>query len=79
MNFGAGQTRVSGNSEVSNLANKALHQQWRNPLMLHEIIELLGGEIKTKKANVTYDFSLDSLERDSLIKPFLENDLKKCT
>ncbi len=77
LNFGAGQTRVSGNSEVSNLATKALHQQWKQPLMLHEIIELLGGEIKAKNANVTYDFSLDSLEKDSLIKPFLENDLKR--
>lgn len=77
LNFGAGQARVSGNSEISNLATKALHQQWSNPLLLSQIIELLGGEIITNKDKFDYNLSLDVLTKDSLIKPFTENDLKR--
>ena len=76
LNFGAGNTRVSGNSEISNLATKALYQQWNDPLMLTEIIELLGGNIIGAKDKADYNFSLDSLEKDSFIKLFTDNDLK---
>jgi len=75
LNFGAGQARVSGNSEVSILATQALYQQWSNPLLLHEVIELLGGEIISYKDKADYNLSLDRLERDTLVKVFTENDL----
>lgn len=74
LNFGAGQSRVSGNSEISNLATQALYQQWRHTLPLHEIIELLGGTIITHNKNTDYDFSLATLEKDTFIKVFTDND-----
>lgn len=73
LNFGAGHARVSGNSEISNLATRALYQQWNNPLSFTKIIELLGAEIVTDRAEATNDFSLDLLEKDSFIKLFSEN------
>ncbi|MGX1931212.1 hypothetical protein [Flagellimonas sp. 2504JD4-2] len=76
LNIGAGQARVSGNSEVSNLATQALHQQWSSPLMLNEMIELLGGSIIKNKDQADYNLSLEKLEKDTLIKLFQENDLK---
>lgn len=76
LNFGAGHTRVSGNSEISMLATKALYQQWSNPITLHEIIELLGGEITTDKDKANYNLSLDAINKDSFIKLFMENDNK---
>ncbi|OIQ21739.1 MAG: hypothetical protein BM557_02785 [Flavobacterium sp. MedPE-SWcel] len=75
LNFGAGQARVSGNSEISNLATQALYQQWKSPIMLNDMIELLGGELITDKDKADYDFSLDSLGKDSLMKVFMEKDL----
>ncbi|NDI97865.1 hypothetical protein GWA97_02120 [Flavobacterium sp. LaA7.5] len=76
LNFGSGNARVSGNSEVSILATQALYQQWHNPLMFNNIIELLGGEIVTKEDEADYNFSLNKLEKDSFIKIFTDNDLK---
>ncbi|WP_299105188.1 hypothetical protein [uncultured Tenacibaculum sp.] len=70
LNFGAGHTRVSGNSEVSTLATKALYQQWSNPLSFKMIVELLGARIVKNKEEANHDFSLDLLEKDSFIKLF---------
>ena len=72
LNFGAGQSRVSGNSEVSNMATMALYQQWSNPISFREIILELGGQIVTKKEEADYDFSLDKLEKDSFVKVFTD-------
>lgn len=76
LNFGAGQARVSGNSEVSTLATQALYQQWSNPLLLDEVIEILGGKIIDFKDEANYNLSLDKLEKDTFIKLFIENDKK---
>ncbi len=76
LNFGAGQTRVSGNSEISTLATKALYQQWNKSLMLSQVIELLGGKITPHKSNADYDLSIDKLEKGRFMKLFVENDLK---
>ncbi|CAL2077968.1 hypothetical protein [Tenacibaculum sp. 190524A05c] len=70
LNFGAGHANVSGTSEVSNLATKALYQQWSNPLSFRTIVSLLGAEIVNKVEESTYDFSLETLEKDSFIKLF---------
>ena len=45
--------------------------------MLGNVIELLGGRFVGKKDLVDYDLSLDRLEKDSLIKVFTENDVKR--
>ena len=70
LNFGAGASRVSGNSEISINATKALYQQWSNPLTFREIIVELGGEIVNKVEHSDYNFELDNLQKDSFIKIF---------
>ena len=77
LNFGAGHTRVAGNSEISDLATKALYQQWNNPLTFEIIVDLLGGKLVADREEATYDFSLDVLEKDSFIKIFNENEIEK--
>lgn len=70
LNFGAGHSRVSGNSEISDIATKALYQQWNNPLSLNSIVRLLGAELVNNKDRANIDLSLDNLEKDSFIKIF---------
>ncbi|WP_225036086.1 hypothetical protein [Winogradskyella sp. SM1960] len=71
LNFGAGNTRVSGNSEVSTLATKALYQQWNEPLSFDNLVRTLGAEITDYKDEADFDFSLENLEKDSFLKPFI--------
>lgn len=73
LNFGAGNSRVSGNSEVSVNATDALYQQWSNPISFREMIKELGGEFVKTKATADYDFSLDQLQKDSFLKIFNGN------
>ncbi len=70
LNFGAGHTRVSGNSEVSKLATKALYQQWNESLSFDKLVRTLGAEITDYKDEADFDFSLGNLERDSFLKLF---------
>ncbi|OAQ43517.1 hypothetical protein A5893_17170 [Pedobacter psychrophilus] len=70
LNFGAGQCRVSGNSEITITATKALFQQWSNPISLREVLIAFGGEIVNEKENADYNLSLDNLQKDSFIKIF---------
>lgn len=70
LNFGAGECRVSGNSEITVLATKALYQQWSNPLSLKTILTALGGEILHEPVNAQYNLSLKNLQKDSFINIF---------
>ena len=70
LNFGAGHTRVSGNSEISNLATKALYQQWNEALSFDNLVRTLGAELTPYKDEADYDFSLETLEKDSFLKLF---------
>lgn len=70
LNFGAGQSRVSGNSAVSHMATQALHQQWSNPITFREMIIELGGEVVSNIVDADFDFSLEKLEKDSFMKVF---------
>lgn len=70
LNFGAGHSHVSGNTEVSAMATNALYQQWYEAISFNELIKELGAEITTEKAEADFDFSLESLEKDSFIKVF---------
>ena len=70
LNFGAGQSRVSGNSEISILATKALYQQWSNPISFRELISELGVEIVSDKEKANYNFALEALQKDSFLKVF---------
>ena len=69
LNFGAGHAQVSG-SKTSDIATKALYQQWNNPYNLNKLIKLLGAKIVKKAKKADYDFSLDKLEKDSFVKIF---------
>lgn len=70
LNFGMGHCRVSGNSEISNIATKALVQQWSNPITLDLILSKLGAEIIDNPEKADYDLSLDKLTKDSFTKIF---------
>lgn len=72
LNFGAGECRVSGNSDVTITATKALFQQWSNPISLKDIIIAFGGEIVSNIENSDYNLSLDNLQKDSFINIFKE-------
>ncbi|MCA6068290.1 hypothetical protein JI747_013940 [Chryseobacterium sp. RG1] len=70
LNFGAGQSHVSGNSEVSVMATRALYQQWNEAFSFNHLVEELGATITSHKDEADFDFSLESLEKDSFIKIF---------
>lgn len=69
LNFGAGHAQVSG-SKTSDIATKALYQQWNNPYTFNKLVKLLGAKIVKKAKKADYDFSLDKLEKDSFVKIF---------
>jgi len=72
LNFGAGTSRVSSKNSLTEIANKALRQQWDNAYTFNDLIHLLGGELAETREESDYDFSLDTLEKDSFIKVFTE-------
>lgn len=70
LNFGAGHTHVSGNSEISVMATNALYQQWYEPMSFNMLIMELGASVTSEKREADFDFSLENLEKDSFIKIF---------
>lgn len=70
LNFGAGHSHVSGNSETSEMATNALYQQWYEPISFNALVKELGAEIITEKTEADFDFSLETLEKDSFINIF---------
>lgn len=70
LNFGAGHTRVSGNSEISVMAANALYQQWYEPMSFNLLVTELGASLTSEKEEADFDFSLESLEKDSFTKIF---------
>ena len=70
LNFGAGHTRVSGNSQLSTIATRALYQQWSAPLTFNDLVRDLGAEIVKDPNEADVGFDIDGLERDSFIKIF---------
>ncbi|MEM9824555.1 MAG: hypothetical protein AAF985_25940, partial [Bacteroidota bacterium] len=76
LNFAAGVGRVSRNSKLSDMATKALYQQWSDPISFREVIVELGAKIVPNAEAADYDFSLNKLEKDSFIKVFEENSVR---
>jgi len=76
LNFGSGTVNVSRNSSLSDLATRALYQQWNNPYDFNELIKLLGAEIVESPKLADYNFSLNSLEKDSFTKLFEKKEEK---
>lgn len=69
LNFGAGQVRVSSYNQTP---NTALYQQWKSPLTFNVMLENLGAiRVDSRdEADMGFDFSLDTLEKDSFMKIF---------
>ncbi|WP_394675124.1 hypothetical protein [uncultured Chryseobacterium sp.] len=70
LNFGAGHSHVSGNTEVSFMAMNALYQQWGEPVSFNHLVQELGAETVSLKEEADFDFSLDKLEKDSFTGMF---------
>ncbi|WP_295199871.1 hypothetical protein [uncultured Chryseobacterium sp.] len=70
LNFGAGHSHVSGNTEVSFMATNALYQQWYEPVSFNQLVQELGAETVSLKEEADFDFSLDKLEKDSFTGMF---------
>ncbi|MNY56388.1 hypothetical protein D3C86_1924620 [compost metagenome] len=70
LNFGAGNSHVSGTSEVSTMATNALYQQWYESISFNHLIEKLGAIITSEKEEADFDFSLETLGKDSFTKIF---------
>lgn len=70
LNFGAGNYKISQNSDITITATEALLQQWSNPLSLREILLAFGGEMVEEVENADYNFSLNNLQKDSFINIF---------
>jgi hypothetical protein len=70
LNFGAGQARVSGYSSTTDIATRALYQQWHSALTFETIIRELGAEIVSEIEGADLDLSLDKLEKDTFTKIF---------
>lgn len=70
LNFGAGHSHVSGSSEVSAMATQALYQQWYEPISFNKLVEELGATVTSEKDESDYNFSMESLEKDSFMRLF---------
>jgi hypothetical protein len=70
LNFGMGNSHVSGGGKMSELSTKALFQQWNNSLTLRDLLKDLNAEIVLDPEDDDFDFSLDKLEKDSFIEIF---------
>lgn len=70
LNFGAGHSHVSGSSEVSMMATQALYQQWYEPISFNRLVEELGATITSEKDESDYNFSMESLKKDSFMSIF---------
>ena len=77
MNMGAGNAHVSGSSNTTNLATKALFQEWKNPYSFNTLVAELGGTIINTLDDVTeenidsvVDLTVNALAKDTFTKLF---------
>ena len=70
LNFGAGQARVSGSSELSIVATKALVSQWQNPLTLREVCTTVGYKLVDSEEEADFNLALESLSRSTFVEMF---------
>jgi len=52
------------------MATNALYQQWYEPLSFNHLVKELGATITSDRAEADFDFSLESLEKDSFTRIF---------
>lgn len=70
LNFGAGNLRVSGNSDISMMNVDALTQQYRYNYSFNDLIVKLGATLVDKAEDADYDFSIHNLTKTSFIDIF---------
>ncbi|MFW5700481.1 MAG: hypothetical protein ACOCWM_02225 [Cyclobacteriaceae bacterium] len=70
LGYGGGEARVSGDNERSRAMLNAMYMKWTSVVTLSELLRDLKVEIVDDPEKADYDFSLDSLEKDSFIKIF---------
>lgn len=78
LNFGAGNTRVSGYNEIADQGIRALYNEWSNPITFNDLLEYLGAEL-VEKNHSDVDLGLDVLEKDSFTKLFTKKVERKET
>ncbi|PWN69015.1 hypothetical protein C1631_013170 [Chryseobacterium phosphatilyticum] len=70
LNFGAGHSHVSGSSKIAAMATEALYQQWYECMSFNGLIKELGATVTHERTDADFDFSLETLEKDSFIRIF---------
>jgi len=70
LNFGAGNTNVSGNGYLSKMSTRALHQQWTTGMSFNLLVKLLGATIVNELIEGAEDLSVDALEKDTFTRIF---------
>lgn len=76
LNFGAGVARVSGHGEITDLATKALFQQWKNPLTLKKVLLELGFDIyhnivdEKQQLKIDFNLEIDRITKTTFIELF---------
>lgn len=70
LNFGAGSAHVSAYGQRTDIATKALYEQWNNPLSFNWLVEELGAELVKDVDEADFNFSLSALDKDTFTKFF---------
>ena len=70
INVGSGCVSVSSDNKITELATKALYQQYESTLSFNLMIDHLGCERVSDKNDSDYDFSLSNLTKNSFIEFF---------
>lgn len=70
LNFGAGNSHISGYDAKSNTATKALYQQWNNPYNLNSLLKELNAVIVENVEDADINLSVDNLEKDTFVNLF---------
>ena len=70
LNFGSSNARVSGNSKLTDVATKALYQQWANPYKLRDMLVHLNANIVDNPKDADFDLSIDGLQKNTFVDLF---------
>jgi hypothetical protein len=70
LNIGAGNLRISDNSDITTMSLRALFQQWYNPISFNFLVKELGASIIYEDEEYTHNFLLESLQKDSFTSLF---------
>jgi hypothetical protein len=78
LNFGAGQLRVSNNSELTDISRAAIEEQWLQSITFDKLLKALGATIVRSKEKSDYSLDLEDLNKNSFTE-ILEASTEKVT